>query len=82
MISNSLEWPPIERDLIRQSLKLSNKKDLLSMIRNISDEVADLSRAEVDARRGKKYKAATMLTKVNEDIRLVEEYVLIAALLG
>ena len=82
MISNSLDWPPVERHLIRQSIKLSNRNDLISMIRNINDEIVELSRAEVEARRGKKHKAASMLTKVNEDIRLVEEYVLIAALIG
>jgi hypothetical protein len=52
------------------------------MIRNISIEVSELSKAEVQARQGKKGRAAELLIKINQDIEMIEEYLLVAAILG
>jgi hypothetical protein len=52
------------------------------MIENIKSEVTALSKAEVEARQGKLRRAEDLLSKINEDIQLVEEYILIATLLG
>ena len=52
------------------------------MIENIRAEVTQLSRAEVEARRGKKHHAEDLLVKINQDIEMIEEYLLVAALIG
>lgn len=82
MISNSLEWSNIEIDLMRKANKLGNKADLSRMINNIRKEVTELSKAEVVARRGPKYEAIDRLNRINQDIELIEEYILVAALIG
>lgn len=82
MIKNSLEWSPVESELIHKSLGLVHGKEIRKMIRNIQLEVKQLSKAEVDARRGKKLRAQDLLVKINDDIELVEGYLLVAALIG
>jgi hypothetical protein len=52
------------------------------MINNIGTEVTLLSKAEVLARRGNKTSAIELLEKINNDIELVEEFILVAALMG
>ncbi len=52
------------------------------MIDNIRSEVTKLSIAEIDARRGKKLTAIELLKQINDDIELVEGYLLVAALIG
>jgi hypothetical protein len=52
------------------------------MIENIRAEVTALSKAEVEARQGRKHHAEELLIRVNQDIEMVEEYLLVAALLG
>jgi hypothetical protein len=52
------------------------------MIDNIGVEVTALSKAEVLARRGSKHVAEEILLKINTDIEMVEEFILVAALIG
>lgn len=52
------------------------------MIHNIGFKIADLSRAEIDARRGKPYRAQELLKQINDDIEMIEEYLLVAILVG
>jgi len=52
------------------------------MIDNIRTNVTKLSIAEIDARRGRKLAAEELLTQINEDIDLIEGYLLVAALIG
>ena len=82
MIKNSLEWSSIETSLIHKANKLVYGRDVKRMIENIKAEISELSKAEVEARRGKKHRHAELLAKVNQDIELVEEYLLVAALMG
>ena len=52
------------------------------MIRNISTDVSNLSKAEVLARANRSNRAEEILAKINEDIETVEGFLLVAALLG
>ncbi len=82
MISNSLEWNEIESILRRRARGLAHSKDVGRMIDNIKSEITQLSIAEIGARRGRKHRAEDLLAKVNRDIEIVEEYILVATLLG
>lgn len=82
MIYTSLDWPPIEASLLRKAASLVYSADVKKMISNIQSEITELSRAEVLVRQGKKHHADSLLVQINADIELVEEYLLIATLLG
>jgi hypothetical protein len=81
-IERSTDWSAIESDLLHKCRKLSNCRDIQRLIKNVQKEVTVLSKAEVDARTGRKVKAKEVLEKVNADIELVEGYLLVAALIG
>jgi hypothetical protein len=81
-IETSLDWMMLENTLLRQSNKLTHNREISKMIANIGKEVSELSKAEVTARQGKRLKAYELLNKINNDIEIVEEFILIAALLG
>jgi len=82
MIRNSLDWPSQEVNLLRKTTGLVHEQEVRKMIKNIQLEVTELSKAEVLVRQGQKHRADALLVKVNNDIELVEEYLLVAALLG
>jgi hypothetical protein len=82
MIKSSLDWPPHEATLLRKTAGLVHEQEIRKMIKNIQLEVTELSKAEVLIRQGQKHRTDALLVKVNNDIELVEEYLLVAALLG
>jgi hypothetical protein len=82
MITNSLEWVEQELSFKRRAIDLVQSRDVLRMIEGISLEVKELSKAEVMARRGKRKIADDLLIRINQDIEMVEEYILVAKLLG
>ena len=82
MIQTSLEWPTIENNLMSKAKLLKNSKDVKKMLKNINIRISELSKAEVAARRGKPNRAKDILEKVNQEILIVREYLLLAALLG
>lgn len=86
MIRNSLEWSSVGTTLRhRANTKidtLGNRYQVCRMIDNIGAEITLLSKAEVLARRGNKTVANELLEKINNDIELVEEFILVAALIG
>jgi tRNA(Ile)-lysidine synthase TilS/MesJ len=82
MIKTSLEWSGYETNLLHKASNLANGRDVKKMIENIQIEITMLSKAEVEARQGRKHHAEELLIKVNQDIEMVEEYLLVAALLG
>ena len=82
MITNSLEWNKVETTLRRQAKGLTHSRDIIRMIDNVGPEIKQLSIAEIQARRGRKILAEEILAKINQDIEMVEEYILVAALLG
>ena len=81
-IQTSLDWSPIESILLHQVSILMYGRDLRAMIRNIQITVTELSKAEVEKRRGHSNNVAELLNKINYDIDLVEGYILVAALIG
>jgi len=56
--------------------------EILRMINNIQSEIVLLSKAEVDARRGNTLKSTELLERINNDIEMIEEYLIVAALIG
>lgn len=82
IIQSSLDWAPIESLLLHQISKLMYARDLRAMIKNIQIDVTALSKAEVEMRRNHSNNVKELLTKINDDIDLVEGYVLVAALMG
>jgi hypothetical protein len=86
MIRNSLDWASVNTSLRHQAnTKIdtpSNRYQVCRMIDNIGAEITLLSKAEVLARRGNARSANELLEKINNDIELVEEFILVAALIG
>lgn len=81
-ITNSLEWAALDIELTRKTSKLEYGCDVRKMIRNIQTHVDNLSRAEVEKRLGRSNKVDELITKINNDIELVNEYLLMASLIG
>jgi len=81
-ITNSLDWNRLEHKLKHKAKKLIHCNDILKMVDNIGTEIKQLSYAEVLARHGKKRPAEELLVKINQDIEMVEEYILMAVLMG
>ena len=82
MIKTSLDWSKYETNLLRKTHNLAHGKEVRKMIENIRAEVTKLSKAEVELRHGKKHATDDILIRINENIELVEEYLLVAALIG
>lgn len=85
MIKNSLDWTAQEAVLRKNASKISNRQNCIQvkkLIENIGKDVALLSNAEIDARKGRVYKSQDLLARINDNISLVEEYVLMGTLIG
>jgi predicted secreted Zn-dependent protease len=82
MIKTSLDWASCRAELLHKTHNLAHGREVRKMIENIQREITKLSKAEVEQRRGKKHATDEILDKVNKDIELVEEYLLVAALIG
>ena len=82
MVNNSLDWNKIELDLYTSCGSLRYSRDLRKMIKNIEKDVKLLSIEEVKARANRSNKVEEIKAKVNEDIDIVREYILIGKLLG
>ncbi len=81
-IVSSLEWAALDIELTRKTSKLEYGRDIRKMIRNIQTQVDELSRAEVEKRHNRSNKADELIIKINNDIEMVNEYLLVAALIG
>lgn len=82
MIKDSLEWPKYEANLLSKTQKLVHGYQVRKMIKNIRPEITLLSKAEVEKRRGRIHATDEILTRINDDIEMVEQYLLVAAFLG
>jgi polysaccharide pyruvyl transferase WcaK-like protein len=82
LIKISTDWNSYEEGLLNKTKGLSYEKEVRKMIENIRAEITTLSKAEVEDRRSKSHKSRDILEKINQDIEMVEEYLVIAALLG
>lgn len=81
-IQTSLDWNSVEIKLNHQSRQYRYKSDIKRLLLNTRKKVSELSKAEVMARRTSYYKATQLLNDINADIVLIEEYLVVAALLG
>ena len=81
-LQSSLDWEPVKTELLCKSAGLKHGRDVRRMIENISAKNTELSKAEVAARRGRSNTAADLVGQINEDIEVVEGFLLVAALLG
>ena len=81
-IQTSLDWSQVESDLMHQTNGLMYKSDVCAMIKNVQHTITELSEAEVEARHGRPHKARELLAKANQDIELVESYIMVAAIIG
>lgn len=82
IIKTSIEWSEIESILRNRIRGLTHERDIIKLINNLRITVTELSKAEVEARRGRSANTISLLVKVNQDIEVVEEYILVAALIG
>jgi len=80
-MNNSLDWPPIEAELMKYPHKLKSAEtasQVNKMIRNIGVMVSDLSKLELEYRRSP-YKSDTLvkeqLGRVNEAIKDLENWI-------
>jgi uncharacterized membrane protein len=81
-LENSLEWGECETKLLRMSTGLSYFSDIKRLIHNVQLEVTQLSIAEVETRRCKHDVSSNVLAKVNDSIKMVEEFILVAKIIG
>lgn len=81
-INSSLDWAYVETALLNQTRGLMYHQNVSKMVRNIQPSVTQLSKEEVHLKRGRNQRAENLLEKINNDIEMVEEYILIAALIG
>jgi hypothetical protein len=81
-IQTSTDWVAVESKLNSKCRNLIHGDEVKKMIRNITSEITKLSKAEVQARQGRKGQASELLMKINQDIEMVEEYLLVAAIIG
>jgi hypothetical protein len=86
MIKNSLEWANYRSNLVitiwKKVTNIQNARQLRNMIDNLEDSVTELSKAEIQIRHGDSRTASELLIKINEEIELVEEFILVAVLIG
>lgn len=81
-IKNSLEWSVIEDRLRKKSHGLTHERQIRKMIENLKSDVTELSKSEVLERRTQRKITEPLLNKINENIQMIEEYILVAALIG
>lgn len=81
-LQSSTDWPIIEQNLRSKLNRLRYQGDLKKLIKNVSISVTKLSRAEVENRRSRSNRSKELLDKVNGEITLIEEYLLVATLIG
>lgn len=82
MIRSSIDWSRLETTLLTKTGGLSYSRDLRKMIENIRLDICELSKLEVIDRRNKTHKSAELTARINENIKMINEYILIAKLLG
>ncbi len=81
-IKDSTEWSDIEFRIMNKIRGLKHEREIKKLMNNVRHGIIELSKAEVELRRGRSKKAIELLDKINNDIEMVEEYILIAALIG
>jgi hypothetical protein len=81
-ITNSTDWLAIETVLLNNSIGLKYERELKRMVSNIHNTVTALSKEEVEGRRNRVSGSEKLLIQINNDINIVEEFIIVAALLG
>ena len=81
-IKSSLDWSNAHTQLRNRLSNVPYNPDLVKMLRNIGETVAQLSRLEVDARRTQKYSyLEKQVDMINKSIDHLEKLLLIAELM-
>lgn len=81
-IKSSLDWSDVHTQLRNRLSNVPYNPDLVKILRNIAESVAQLSRLEVDARRTQKYSYLDkQLEVINKSIDHFEKLLLIAELM-
>ena len=81
-IKSSLDWSDAHTQLRNRLSNVPYNPDLVKMLRNIGETVAQLSRLEVDARRTQKYSyLEKQVDMINKSIDHFEKLLLIAELM-
>lgn len=82
-IKNSQDWPGLETT-IYQNLKnaTDNPAEIVKIMRNIRQQISELSRMEVDERRRQKPSSRYLdkVDKINQDLLQLEKLVVLATL--
>jgi ATP-dependent 26S proteasome regulatory subunit len=81
-IEKSTDWCQTEITLLARTRKLTHSAELSKMIKNLNAKVTALSKQEVKSRQNPGYHIGHLVEDINKDILLIEEYMLIANLLG
>lgn len=84
---SSTDWGSIQGRLQNRTFEkvkdTRNRIQIGKMLKNISNLVTELSKVEVEARRNRAViKRDELVQTINNDIQLVEEFILVAALIG
>ena len=81
-IKSSLDWSDVHTQLRNRLSNVPYNPDLVKILRNIGETVAQLSRLEVDARRTQKYSyLEKQVDMINKSIDHLEKLLLIAELM-
>ena len=68
--------------MYRKSRGLSYSRDIRLMINNVRIKITELSKAEVLERANRSNLSKELILKINEEIEIIEGYLLVASLLG
>jgi hypothetical protein len=84
---SSTDWAAIHSRIqhltFDKVLDTQNRSQINKMFRNISNLVTELSKIEVEARRNRLvFKRDELVIRINNNIQLIEEFILVAALIG
>lgn len=81
-IKNSTDWSDIEFRIMNKVRGLKHEREIKRLISNVKNSITELSKAEVEMRRKRTNNVDALIEKINIDIEMVEEYILVAALIG
>lgn len=82
ILNNSLDWAKIESNIYEKIKNIQKFKDLKKIVENIKVDVEHLSKEEVKERTKRSNNASSLREKINNNIELLEEYIIIGKLLG
>ena len=82
MIESSLDWSGIENEMLSKLKECVYNKEVKRMIENVSVDVKKLSQLEVDDRRNRTQRSKELVKRINDNILMIDQYILMAKLIG